>query len=696
MKRHILLNILLFIIGGVNAQIHILENKDILAKIDLSNASLTQFYDKESGWEIIPDKNFINSFEMNIKQEKGGGFHATGANQPKPEIEITKNKLTFTWYNIQNNDKKLNITFTGIIKLTEEGLIYEGKIENGSNNIVEELAWPCIKDVSMPQNSQKFLFQYLNYSRFNITELYPQMNGSYRSWCNLPEASFVLLNNEKQGLYLSSKDYKLDEFIRCEYELLPREEFAQTAGQIFSKKNNEERDQMRLQIKAARMIYTQPQDSTNLVSFIMKPYVGSWHKAADIYKEWRKTWHKAPHRAQWIKDVNSWRQIQINGSESNLNFTYKDLIEYAKECKQYGVNAIQLTGWTLGGQDNGVPSHDIDPRLGTYDEFKNAIAQSQKIGINILLFTKLTWIDLTADYYDKFKDYVAINSNRDSCWHPGYNYSTYTQLMGISTHRFGVLCMMDKNCRKALCDEFQKCLDLGANGMVYDENQHHAGHTLCFNPNHSHKIPGFLFQGADLLGADYHRMIQQHPDFVMSGEAPYDIQSQYYITYTRADPGHIPVMRYIDSENPIACAVLSHNDKNKINMCLMDRYSICYEPRNFKGKLSEFPRLMEYGQKVDQLRKKYADYVWNAEFRDTLGATCNGDNILHSVFIRRDNNKKAVVVVNTNTRTSSKATVKLDNLNTNLVYVTPEHQEPQMFAGSIELAPQSAAIIFEK
>lgn len=32
-------------------------------------------------------------------------------------------------------------------------------------------------------------------------------------------------------------------------------------------------------------------------------------------------------------------------------------------------------------------------------------------------------------------------------------------------------------------------------------------------------------------------------------------------------------------------------------------------------------KTMNYGEKVDGLRKRYKEYLWDAEFRDTMGAT---------------------------------------------------------------------------
>lgn len=366
------------------------------------------------------------------------------------------------------------------------------------------------------------------------------------------------------------------------------------------------------------------------------------------------------------------------------------------ECRKYGVDAIQLTGWTKGGQDRGLPSHDLDPRLGTVSEFKKAIEYANRKGVKILLFTKFTWADLTTDYHEQYLPDLAWNQAQDTCIHPGYNYNTYTQLIGVNTRRFGIFCMLSNDLRKKLHAEFQKCLDLGAPGMVYDENQHHAGTFLCFNPNHGHKVPGFVYKGADLLGREFYEMCRKsNPDFLMTGEGPYDLQSQYYATYTRGEYDHEPVLRYIDSEVPIAFLVTDHGDRNRINACAANSYSISYEPRNFKGHLNEFPRILEYGQKVDKLRKRYEDFLWNGEFLDILGAKVTGKNIKHTVFRNKSTGKKAVVVYNADMKNANAASVTLEGSTNSLIMVSPENLTPRKFDGNVVIASQSLVVIME-
>lgn len=686
---------LLLTMGLGAQQKYLLENEKMKAEVDLAQGALLGLQSKATGWNVVEDEKAACSFEASIKLADGGFSIINAASQRRPEVMIQGDKLTFVWNGLNVGGQQLDVTFVGTITMTPDGLVYGGKVVNKSDAIIEQLAWPFLGEVSIPADTERLLMQFMNYTKFSAEELYPREAG--KGWCNFPEHSFALINNGKQGLYLSSMDHKLDEYVRCEYETVPTPAYAASIGTATSKAGNGERRLMRTRLRAARMVYVQAHSDRELVPFIMTPYVGTWHNGVDIYKKWRATWFVTPRRAEWLNHVNSWQQLQINSSETNVNFKIKDLNKCIDECKKWGVDAIQLTGWTKGGQDRGLPSHDLDPRLGTVEEFKKQIADANKKGVKILLFTKFTWADLTTDYHEQYLSNLAWNAQGDTCIHPGYNYNTYTQLEGVNTRRFGIFCMMDKSLREKLHGEFQKCLDLGAPGMVYDENQHHAGTMLCFNPNHGHKVPGFNYQGADLLGREYYEMCQKsNPDFLMAGEGCYDLQAQYYATYTRADYHHEPVLRYIDSEVPVACAVIDHNDKNHVNMCAALKYSMSYEVRNFKGRLDEFPRVMAYGQQVDKLRKRYADYLWNAEFLDILGAKVTGDNIRYTVFRNGKTGKKAVVAYNVDIQKTNTATVSIDNSNAPLVVVSPEKQSPSKFKGQVEIGPQSMVVIMEK
>ena len=171
---------------------------------------------------------------------------------------------------------------------------------------------------------------------------------------------------------------------------------------------------------------------------------------------------------------------------------------------------------------------------------------------------------------------------------------------------------------------------------------------------------------------------------------------QYFpISYFRIGNDSKPVCRYIDSKIPLMCAVTGWDDREMLNLILMDRYIISYEPFQFKGYLEDFPLTLAYGKKIDALRRKYKDYLWDAEFRDTLGANVTADGIVrHTVFVTASG-KRAVVVVNQELSKAITATVKLPNAG-KLVVATPEQPDDVPTDGTLQIPARSAAVVMEQ
>ena len=190
-------------------------------------------------------------------------------------------------------------------------------------------------------------------------------------------------------------------------------------------------------------------------------------------------------------------------------------------------------------------------------------------------------------------------------------------------------------------------------------------------------MPADIYAGDALLGEEF-RKIAAHAgrDFLFAGEDPYDLQFRHYLlSYFGISGDHTPLHRYIDPYQPMMVAVTGFNDREMINARLLYRYVISYEPYNFKGHLDDFPLTMEYGGKVDALRTRYKEYLWDAEFRDHLGAQVLVEGkpySKYSVFGRPGASKQAVVVVNPKEDNPLTATVRLEGGKGKLVAVTPE------------------------
>jgi hypothetical protein len=250
--------------------------------------------------------------------------------------------------------------------------------------------------------------------------------------------------------------------------------------------------------------------------------------------------------------------------------------------------------------------------------------------------------------------------------------------------------------REIAVKEFEKTLALGAHGWLFDEVMQHNGVLYNFAPNHGYTAPGYLFNADIPLVKQFRAAADKvNPDFLFSGEGPGDWLMPYYtLGYYRIGAGTRHALRYIDSKAPLMAAVRGFNGRDEINLCLLYRYIISYEPYNFKGHVTDFPLTLDYGKKVDAFRRKYRKFLWDAEFRDTLDATASADGVFrYSVYVAEDR-KRAVVVMNL--EQSKPITVKIAVPGTtNFLVATPENQDAQPNDGSLTVPARSAVIFME-
>jgi hypothetical protein len=220
----------------------------------------------------------------------------------------------------------------------------------------------------------------------------------------------------------------------------------------------------------------------------------------------------------------------------------------------------------------------------------------------------------------------------------------------------------------------------------------------CFAKDHGHPVPGAVFSGDTPLIEGF-RAIVDPEKFIFAGESPYDLELRTYdMSYFRIEHGFVPLGRYISPFAPMSVAITGWNDRQMINACLLYRFSMSYEPRDFHGELDEYPETMKYGRAVDDMRRKYREWLWDAEFRDTQGAQVTANGKPHDTYtvFQRSDGRRAVVIANMSDTEGIACEVTLDNpAQTNLRWVSPEQPESQPWPRKLELAPGSAAVVLE-
>ena len=701
----------------------ILENNSLKAIFAQDSGALLYLVDKETGWEIERRKELGATFNMLVPLPERRHNCVLGDKQDPPHVDVDHEaqKITFTWQSLRSeHEPDLNITFRGIVALSDSGLVFTGEVLNDSCHTIESVAWPVLGDLSRPKKTITLKCQSMDLGCGMVqVSLFPSFATAGYWGVDYPQNTisshltpYVLISNEEQGLYVGYHDTTQEHIAQFHFCWKPGYEHVENIMEegLLPEDDVTDGRPVHMTFSVCHLPFFNKGESGDLKDVVVNPYRGAWHDGVDNYKKWRQTWFTYPtNTPEWVSQVHSWQQIHINSPEDELRCRYKDIITYAEDCKRHGVKAIQLVGWTKGGQDRGNPSHDTDHRLGTWEELRDAISTIEEMGIKVVLFNKYTWADQSTDWFrDELIKYCSKDPYLNCHFESGYNYQTITQLADINLRRLMPMCHNSAAWRDVAKTEFKKSIELGASGMLYDEGHQHGNAYYCFDPDHGHHVPANVNAGDCVLAQDFLEITDTlKPDYLYAIEGAYDLEFRHYhLSYFRISPASLPVSRYISPDSEMMVAVGGLNDRNAINAALMCRYILSYEPRNFKGRLDEFPRTLEYGKKVDALRRKFPEHLWFAEFRHVKGAAVKVDgkwlsdhvepmrNQKFAVLESRQTGKKAVVVMNTEADRTVDIEVALDEPGP-LTLATPECPEAVASNGRTELPPLSASVFLE-
>ena len=693
----------------LSGKVETLENDDVRVSFDSVSGALVEFLNKKTNWNIQTSPELGQSFRVFAPTAERSYNPVLGARNKLASMTKSSDgqSLTMVWRSLQSEYRgTLDITLTGKVALDGADVDFNMEVKNNSGSTISSVEWPIVGALQKPaaaQQMSRVTFIYGTGSQVPLYPLFRNEHGYYGT--NFPtqegQGRYNIVLAGKEGLYIGDHDTAFNDVVHFTFALQPGydDSFDERVPEIAAISGHP----VGIVTAAEHFPFVPSGQSMALAQIVLSPFEGDWHHGADVYRHWHATWFHRPVTPAWAEDLNSWQQIQINSSEDDLRTPYRELPQRAAEAAKAGINAIQLVGWNNGGQDRGNPSHDTDPRLGTHEELKEAISKIQATGVHLILFNKYTWVDTsTPAYKNGLEAHVAHDPNGEPYIYNGYMYQTPEQLANINTRHFAVACTPDPYWLDLSAKEFRKLIDLGASGMLYDEVQHHGPANFCFSHKNGQLLAQSLWAGDSLLGQRFHDIVKStvgEKNFLISGEAAYDLETRYYsLTYHRISTGHIPLERYDDPTLPMMIAVTGFDDREMINEALRYRYIMSYEPFNFKGNLSDFPLTLNYGLKMDAFRRKYKEYLWDAEFRDDQDAAITVSGAPYRSFssFRRPDGKHAVVVVNTLDQPMTASVVLMAPVTgATLSWTSPDDPELHPFGGTLQVPARSAVVVLE-
>jgi hypothetical protein len=110
----------------------------------------------------------------------------------------------------------------------------------------------------------------------------------------------------------------------------------------------------------------------------------------------------------------AWQSIIISNPEDVVVYRFNELAKLAADAKKYGITTFEILGWDVGGIDRGYPQYQPNPRLGTVEEFRKALADIRAMGVHPLLFSNVQVADTATPLFRSELSRYAV----DGRWAP--------------------------------------------------------------------------------------------------------------------------------------------------------------------------------------------------------------------------------------------------------------------------------------
>jgi hypothetical protein len=333
--------------------------------------------------------------------------------------------------------------------------------------------------------------------------------------------------------------------------------------------------------------------------------------------------------------------------EGTINFRFKDIPRWAKSAKDHGLKAVQISGWQMGGHDNGYPCYEPDPRLGTWQDLQEGIRQCHKMGLKVYFFVNYQPMMVESDWYKReLNKYREMKDDGGHTWMAGWGMGTlwaradHPKLMTWANLAFPQF-------RKLIADYFVKLASIGADGVHVDKMFPSA---LDFNPDSPLSPDTATWEGAIQLTREVvQRCRQANPDWRMSFECNWDRLLQFGGATWWV--GNQLITRKVFPETVETLGLYQAYDYLGVNNAVRDGHAVMVAPLNFSRALDwpPFQGLADYIKEVKRIRDALQETVFFGEVLGQSQVTLAGgppDGVACNVFRNRQTGRRVCILTN--------------------------------------------------
>ena len=538
-------------------------------------------------------------------------------------------RLTLIYRGLRGDGRALDADVTILLEMGDRGLTVRSKIENrdpdadimeisltaaagmrslGGEPERDAIAWPLQMGIRVPNPAFSDLSVYSGFRKYERhDQFHTDLDNPYPGGMSMQWYDWY---NREEGLYVGSHD--LSHHTICMH--VERDV-----------KNNV------LAMGVNRYPMIGRGETYESAPTVYWPHRGDWHQGARFYREFMLgsgNW-RAPDQPEWARDFSGWLRVILKQHHGECNWTYRDIPRLYDEAEAAGMKTLFLLGWEKGGFARRWPDYVVDERMGGEETLKRGIDYVHSKGGKVIMFLSYALVDHLSDFYLKEGGEACTIK---SMW--GEDISFAETYCGEGTYRkipnppmpMFLSCPGSDLWQKKMTASADTCLDLGADGVLYDIGGHLP--FFCYDPRHNHKKPSHSHERkAERYLGLRENVKKRGKDLAVLQEHVVDVLSQHMdichgINSCKQPQDMIEIFRYTFPELIITNRESGQDEsdyRNDVNRTAllglrfdMTIYRCC-------GSLSDIPRYAAYLKEVNALRARHADTLLRGVFVDEDG-----------------------------------------------------------------------------
>ena len=628
-----------------------LEGKAMRYALD-ENARVVSVYNRFTAHEYVHEKGDLWKLIYREGERTEIPVYSTGQ---AFACHREEKRLTLVYHGLRGDGRMLDVDLKILLDMDDRGLTARAEIENheagiqvmelsltavsgvrslGGEPEKDAIAWPLQMGirVSNPAYSDLSVFsgfrKYERHDQFHTDLDNPYPGGMSMQWYDW--------YNDQEGLYVGSHD--LTHHTICMHV---------------------ERDVKTcvLRMGVNRYPMLEKGESWQSAPTVYWPHRGDWHQGARFYREFMLesgNW-QAPDQPGWARDFSGWLRLIFKQHHGECNWTFSDIPRLYDEAEAAGMKTIFLLGWEKGGFARMWPDYVVDDRMGGEETLKKGIEYVHGKGGRVIMFLSYALLDHQSDFYRREG---GAQCTIKSMW--GEEIPFAETYCGEGTYRkipnppmpMYLSCPGSDLWQQKMIASANTCLDLGADGVLYDIGGHLP--FFCYDPSHHHQKPSHsherkaerykgLRENVKKRGGD-HAVLQEHVVDVLSQHM--DICQS--VNSCKQPQDMVEMFRYTFPELIITnreCGQDESDYRNDVNRTAL--LGLRYDMTIYRccGSLSDIPRYAAYLKKVNSLRSRHGDTLLRGRFVDEDGFTWSNHALRAKGYVG-SNGQEAVILWN--------------------------------------------------